>query len=123
MQPINCRDLSAKEIVEYIIELNPDLRDVKNRIRVYVGVTRNIEERLRRHNAIEVLFIGQTANQGVAAAVEAEARRRGFYIGKVDHGGNRTNSYSILLVTMFAIANNIRTTDKILLSVASSPLP
>lgn len=29
MQPINCRDLSAKEIVDYIIELNPDLRDVK----------------------------------------------------------------------------------------------
>ena len=99
MQPINCRDLSAKEIVEYIIELNPDLRDVKNRIRVYVGVTGNIEERLRRHNAIEVLFIGQTANQGVAAAVEAEARRRGFYIGKVGHGGNGTNSYSIYVYT------------------------
>ena len=95
MQQINCRDLSAKEIVEYIIELNPDLRDVKNRIRVYVGVTGNIEERLCRHNAIEVLFIGQTANQGVAAAVEAEARRRGFYIGKVFHSGNGTNSYSI----------------------------
>ena len=48
MEPLNCRDLSAKEIVDYIIELNPDLRDVKNRIRVYVGVTGNIEERLRR---------------------------------------------------------------------------
>ena len=95
MEPINCRDLSAKEIVDYIIELNPWLRDINNRDLVYIGVTGDIEERLRRHNAIEVLFIGQTANQGVAAAVEVEARRRGFYIGKVGHGGNGTNSYSI----------------------------
>ena len=71
MQPINCRDLNAKEIVEYIIELNPDLRDVKNRIRVYVGVTGDIEERLRWHNAGVVLFRGQTASQAVAAAMEA----------------------------------------------------
>lgn len=95
MEPLNCRDLSAKEIVDYIIELNPWLRDVNNRAMVYVGVTGNIEERLRRHNAREVIFRGQTANQGVAAAVEAEARRRGFYIGKVGHGGNGANSYSI----------------------------
>ncbi len=95
MEPINCRDLSAKEIVDYIIELNPWLRDVNNRAIVYVGVTGNIEERLRRHNAREVIFRGETANQDVAAAVEDEARRRGFYIGKVVHGGNGTNSYSI----------------------------
>lgn len=95
MAPIDCRDLSAKEIVDYIIELNPDLRDAKNRKRVYVGVTGDIEERLRWHNAGVVLFRGQTASQAVAAAVEAEARRRGFYIGKVGHGGNGTNSYSI----------------------------
>lgn len=49
----------------------------------------------RKHNAGEVLFRGQTASQDVAATVEAEARRRGFYIGKVGHGGNGTNSYSI----------------------------
>ena len=42
----------------------------------------------RKHNAGEVLFRGQTASQDVAATVEAEARRRGFYIGKVGHGGN-----------------------------------
>ena len=71
MEPLNCRDLSAKEIVDYIIELNPDLRDLKNRKRVYVGVTGNIEERLRRHNAGVVLFRGQTASLAVAAAVEA----------------------------------------------------
>ena len=29
------------------------------------------------------------------SAVEAEARQRGFYIGKVGHGENGTNSYSI----------------------------
>ena len=95
MKPLNCRNLSAKEIVDYIIELTPWLRDVKQRISVYVGVTGDIEERLRRHNAGEVLFRGQTASQDVAATVEAEARRRGFYIGKVGHGGNGTNSYSI----------------------------
>lgn len=95
IEPINCRDLSAREIVDYIIELNPWLRDVKQRIRVYVGVTENIEKCLRKHNAGEVLFRGQTASQDVAAAVEAEARRRGFYIGKVGHRGNGTNSYSI----------------------------
>ena len=50
---------------------------------------------LRKHNAGKVLFRRQTASQDVAAAVEAEARRRGFYIGKVGHGGNGTNSYSI----------------------------
>ena len=52
MEPINCRDLSAKEIVDYIIELNPWLRDINNRDLVYIGVTGDIEERLRRHNAI-----------------------------------------------------------------------
>ena len=91
IEPINCRELSARETVE----LNPWLRDVKQRIRVYVGVIENIEKRLCKHNAGEVLFRGQTASQDVAAAVEAEARRRGFYIGKVGHGGNGTNSYSI----------------------------
>ena len=34
IEPINCRELSARETVE----LNPWLRDVKQRIRVYVGV-------------------------------------------------------------------------------------
>ena len=34
-----------------------------------------------------------------------------------------TGFYPKLLVTMFAIANNIRTTDKTLLSGTSSPLP
>ena len=43
MKPLNCRNLSAKEIVYYIIELTPWLRDVKQRISVYVGVTENIK--------------------------------------------------------------------------------
>ena len=38
IEPINCRYLSTREIVDYIIELTPWLRDVKQRIRVYVGV-------------------------------------------------------------------------------------
>ena len=39
IEPINCRELSARETVE----LNPWLRDVKQRIRVYVEVIDNIK--------------------------------------------------------------------------------
>ena len=60
-----------------------------------VPLSQNYKTDKIEHNAGEVLFRGQTASQDVAAAVEAEARRRGFYIGKVGHGGNGTNSYSI----------------------------
>ena len=71
---------------------------MNNRSIVYVGVTGNIEERLRRHNAREVIFRGQTANQDVAAAVEDEARRRVFISGKSSMAG--TERTAILYMYM-----------------------
>ena len=48
-----------------------------------------------------------------------------FFLSYLVFGKNGSirKAGGILLVTMFAIANNIRTTDKTLLSGASSPLP
>ena len=85
---LDCHDLTAEQIVDYMIELNPSLRSLIKRQKVYVGATGNIEERLSRHNAKRILFCARTASQRVAAA-------RGFNIGKVTHGGNGTNSHSI----------------------------
>ena len=92
----DCRDYSAEEIIEHMIELYPALEHQENRRRIYVGATGNIAERLYRHNAEDkVIFCAQTAHQNVAAKVEALAHDYGFNIGKVTHGGNGTNSHSI----------------------------
>ena len=97
MQKIyDCSDFSAEEIINYMIELNPSLRRLENRRRTYVGATKDINERLYRHNAAdEVIFCAQTAHQNVAAKVESIAYDLGFNIGSVKWGGNGTNSYSI----------------------------
>ena len=100
------RDFSAEEIINYMIGLNPSLKHVANRRRIYVGATRNIEERLYRHNAKdEVIFCAQTAHQNVAVKVEALAYNLGFNIGSVKWGGNGTNSYSIY-VYAYRITDN-----------------
>ena len=92
---LDCHDLSAEEIVAYMIEQNPDLRSLIKRQQVYVGATGDIEGRLRSHNAKRILFCARTASQRVAAEVERVAAARGFNIGKVTHGGNGTNSHSV----------------------------
>ena len=92
---LDCHEMSAEEIVELMIKLNPDLRSLIKRQKVYVGATGNIEERLSRHNAKTILFCARTASQRVTAEVERVAAARGFNIGKVTHGGNGTNSHSI----------------------------
>ena len=97
LEIIDCRDLSAKEILDEMIRMHPWLEDPDNRQWVYVGATGDINERLYRHNAKKVLFCAQTANQRVAAAVEEEALKLGFCIGNVKHGGNGTNSFSIYI--------------------------
>lgn len=97
LEIIDCRDLSAKEIIDKMIRMYPWLEDPDNRRWVYVGATGDINERLYRHNAKRVLFCARTANQRVAAAVEEEALRLGFCIGNVKHGGNGTNSFSIYI--------------------------
>lgn len=92
----DCRNYSAEEIIDYFMELYPSLKNPANRRRVYIGVTGNIVERIRRHNAKDnLLFSVQTAAQWVAAKVEELAHRLGFNIGDVQHGGNGTNSNSI----------------------------
>ncbi len=92
----DCRDLSAKEIIEYMMELYPSLRYLKERRQTYIGATGDIAERLYRHNAAdEVIFCARTAHRNVAAAVEALAHNMGFNIGDVKWGGNGTNSHSI----------------------------
>ena len=102
----DCRTFSAEEIINYMIGLNPSLKHVANRRRIYVGATRNIGERLYRHNAEdEVIFCAQTAHQNVAAKVEALAYNLGFNIGSVKWGGNGTNSYSIY-VYAYRITDN-----------------
>ncbi len=60
----DCRSMSAEEIVDYMIKLNPELRGPIKRLRVYVSATGNIAERLRRHNASRAIFCAQTANRG-----------------------------------------------------------
>ena len=92
---LDCHEMSAEEIVELMIKLNPDLQSLIKRQKVYVGATGNIEERLSRHNAKRILFCARTASQRVAAEVERVAAARGFNIGKVTHGGNGTNSHSV----------------------------
>lgn len=92
---LDCHDMSAEEIVELMIKMNPELEGPIKRQKVYVGATGNIEERLRRHNATKLLFCARTANQRVAAKVEEIAVAYGFNIGDVTWGGNGTNSHSV----------------------------
>ena len=94
---LNCRNYSAEEIIEFMIKLNPELKMEENRSNVYVGATKDIKERMRRHNVKELLFAAKTASQRVAAKVEELAFKYGFQIGNVKHGGNGTNSYSIYI--------------------------
>ena len=56
-EPIDCHEMSAEEIVELMIKLNPDLKGPIKRQKVYVGATGNIEERLRRHKVDKPLFM------------------------------------------------------------------
>ena len=95
LEILDCHDMSAEQIIELMIKLNPDLKGPIKRQKVYVGATGNIEERLRRHNATKVLFCARTASQKVAAKVEEIACSLGFCIGNVMYGGNGTNSHSI----------------------------
>ena len=53
----DCRSMSAQEIVDYMIKLNPSLNGPIKRLKVYVGATGNIAERLRRHNASKAIFV------------------------------------------------------------------
>ncbi len=92
---LDCHEMSAEEIVELMIKLNPDLKGPIKRQKVYVGATGNIEERLRRHKVDKPLFYARTASQRTAAKVEEIACSLGFCIGDVTHGGNGTNSHSI----------------------------
>jgi hypothetical protein len=94
---LNCRNYSAEEIIEFMIKLNPELKMEENRSNVYVGATKDIKERMRRHNVKELLFAAKTASQRVAAKVEEVALRYGFQIGNVSYGGNGTNSHSIYI--------------------------
>ena len=94
-KPIDCHKMSAEEIVELMIKLNPDLKGPIRRQKVYVGATGNIEERLRRHKVDKPLFYARTASQSTAAKVEEFACSLGFCIGDVTHGGNGTNSHSV----------------------------
>ena len=96
-EPIDCHKMSAEEIVELMIKLNPDLKGPIKRQKVYVGATGNIEERLRRHKVDKPLFYARTASQRTAAKVEEIACSLGFCIGDVTHGGNGTNSHSIFV--------------------------
>ena len=92
---LDCHEMSAEEIVELMIKLNPDLKGPIKRQKVYIGATGNIEERLRRHKVDKPLFYARTASQRTAAKVEEIACSLGFCIGDVTHGGNGTNSHSI----------------------------
>lgn len=91
----NCSDLTAEEIITYIIEFNPELYDITRRAGCYVGATGNIASRLYRHKADRVIFCARVANSRVAAAVERKAAECGFDIGNVTWGGNGTNTRSV----------------------------
>lgn len=104
----NCRNLSAQEIITAIIEKYPWLKCEENRRLVYIGATKDIGDRLRRHRAGRVLFCGQTANQMVAAKVEDIAYKMGFYIGGVSWGGNGTNSYSIYVYAYLITSDTVQ---------------
>lgn len=93
----DCHDCNAEEILEFMMELFPFLRDRANRKRVYVGATGNVAARLQWHNVSdgEYLFSARTAHRGVAARVERLAHEKGFCIGNVSWGGNGTNSSSV----------------------------
>ena len=81
---MDCRNFSAERIIDYLMELYPELYNRDNRRRVYIGVTGNIAERLYRHNAKDnLLFCAQTATRWVAAKVETIADELGFEIGDV----------------------------------------
>ena len=93
-----CRDYTAKEILDFMIEENPSLQHRAARGRVYVGASGNVAERLYRHNARErLLFCARTAHRNVAAAVERLAHEMGFCIGNVEWGGCGTNSHSVFV--------------------------
>ncbi len=105
---MDCRNFSAERIIDYLMELYPELYNRDNRRRVYIGVTGNIAERLYRHNAKDnLLFCAQTATRWVAAKVEKIADELGFEIGDVHHGGNGTNSKSIYVYAYFIDSNTI----------------
>ena len=94
----DCVNLSADEIINYLIEIYPELQDRRARAGVYIGTTGNIADRLYRHNAKDnLLFCAKVANRRVAARFEKIALESGFQIGDVIHGGNGTNSYSIFV--------------------------
>lgn len=103
----DCRNLGANEIVDYLVELYPFLECKANRKNVYIGATGNVDDRLRRHNAGpgEFLFCAKTAHRNVAAKVEEIAGGLGFEIGKVQHGGNGTNSFSIYVYAYMITRN------------------
>ena len=108
-RPLDCRLMSAAEIIDCLIELYPELENPANRRRVYIGVTGNIKNRLYRHNAKNnLLFCAQTAAQWVAAKVEEIAHGLGFEIGDVRHGGNGTNCYSIYVYAYFIDEHTIQ---------------
>lgn len=103
----DCRKLNAKKILELLIELNPELRDIEKRRNVYVGATSNIKERIYRHHATRVIFRALTMSRNVAAAVEREAAILGFNIGKVKHGGNGTNDRSVYIYAYMMDENTV----------------
>ena len=103
-----CRDYTAKEILNLMIEENPSLQHRAARGRVYVGASGNVAERLRRHNARErLLFCARTAHRNVAAAVERLAHEMGFCIGNVEWGGCGTNSHSVFVYAYIMDAHTI----------------
>ena len=103
----DCRHFSAEEIIKAIMNRHTWLKKKENRCYVYIGATKDIKDRLRRHKATKILFCAQTANRRVASKVEEVANRLGFNIGDVSWGGNGTNSYSIY-VYAYMIDKNTR---------------
>ena len=96
----DCRDYTAEEILLLLYDIHPELEyDKRKRKRVYVGVTGDVKGRAQDHKITldEIIFCAQTTHRRVAAKVERLAHDAGFYIGKVAHGGNGTNSRSLFV--------------------------
>lgn len=106
----DCRDCTAEEILSLLYEKLPRLgRERRKRKMVYVGATGDVAKRVREHRITpdKVLFCALTAHRRVAAKVEWLAREQGFNIGKVEWGGNGTNSFS-RYVYAYKITKNSR---------------
>jgi len=80
-----------------------DLDDDPNKQQFYCGITGNIEENLSRHNIKGYTACGLCASFDIAAEVEKQLYKMGFYIGtpknKRGNGGN-DNSRIVYMAKM-----------------------